>query len=180
MTTARVERTDAHVRAWLEAYLAPRTEWDGDCLVWTRSLNSTNTPVTSIHGRSVNVRRLVFSVQQYPVGPKLCVVSGCGNSRCLSHLQAMAKVDVARWLGSTGRLSTPACIAARRRNGRSNSKYTMAQARQARELRSTGTTLRRISELTGLPGWYVSRICAGKAWPEHASNASVFSLAGAR
>ncbi len=175
---------DAHVRArdaFMEAWFAARTEWDGDCLLWTGTLIGNKAPHTHVFRQSVQVRKFYFEWKHKRVvedGYRMVCV--CSNPRCLVHAEPMhERGEYQRWLAASGRMHTPKAAAQRKRAGMANAVHSMETARLVRQLRAEGLSYGQIEKRTGMGKALVQRVCVGKAWREHFSQASVFTLAGA-
>jgi hypothetical protein len=162
----------------LGEWLAKRTEEDGDCLLWTRAMNSGGVPVATIELKLVNVRRWLLVQQGKRLRPGDKVVPTCRNPRCLSHLKVMSPSEVNEWIVAGGGRRTAAALASSRRNRELSTVVgSMDMARRIRALRAEGLTYKAIGIETGVPWRRCYDICMGKSWVEHAPASSIFTLA---
>jgi hypothetical protein len=159
----------------LESWLEKRTQEDGDCLLWTRAMNSGGGPVATIELKHTNVRRWLMAQRGVHVPEGYKVVPICRNPRCLSHLVVMSPREMNLWIAAGGGRRTVAALAAARKNReRSTVVGSMENARRVRALRSGGLTYKQIAAETGVPWRRCYDICAGRTWVEHAAGSSVF------
>ncbi len=103
------------------AFLAPRTVEEGDCLLWTKAVNSSAHPVASIDGqRSIPVRRWVFVQLNGAVPASKRVVARCGHPRCVAPgcTIAVTPSGVNQRIAARGGFSTAQRLIAVRRAAR--------------------------------------------------------------
>lgn len=70
-----------------------RTEWAGDCLVWTGSISSTGRGIVRRNGKSVNVHVFVWEEANGPTPEGRVIDHSCRNEKCvrLSHLRVATR-----------------------------------------------------------------------------------------
>jgi hypothetical protein len=79
-------------RIWTEQTLRDRCVEEGECLLWTQTVNSAGHPTASINGRNWLVRRYAYQhLYGKSLGPNLLVCSRCENVRCCSRLCLLAR-----------------------------------------------------------------------------------------
>lgn len=175
------DRHDGHVQeraAMARAWLAPHVVEEGECLLWTRGVNSSGTPTYRIEGvPGVTVRRWVYERTQGPIAPGMEIIPMCRNQRCLSEkcLQQGTRGDRVRIDSQRGSYSRTSARAASTAARRARSSVTIEMAREARRLRGAGFSLREVAQQVGLDYWATCRICRGETWQEAANGASVFN-----
>lgn len=173
---------EAHIyarRAWLDGWLATRTQEEGDCLLWTGCMNSGGTPKATIAGdRDVHVRRLVYSVRHGSIPAGHEVVPTCRTPRCLACLSAMTPRQRLALHVQAGAYSSPSVCAVRRAAARARSPHSAEQVKAVRSLRAQGLTHDAIAEATGIKKKTVAKYCNGTRRAEAANGASVFSWGG--
>jgi hypothetical protein len=170
---------DAHVQAWIGAWLDARTVEEGECRLWKGSMRM-GVPQASVQGlRGTNVRRWLWQKTKGPIPDGFLVMPGCFHQRCLCHLKLATRAECNAEHAKRGVYRTPAVRAAKTAGVRAKAKrYSMEKARELRELRSAGMSLKSIAERTGMPYSSVTQICRGHNWAEAMNGASVFSWGG--
>lgn len=157
----------------VRAFLAPRTEQLGDCLLWTKATNSAGAPVASIEGvRARAVRRWVWECFHpgYVLGVRR-IVPICGDSLCLEpgHQASRSPSDVNKMIAARGGFSTVARRVACRRSGRALSPLTIDDVRAIRARRAGGEKLASITADYPVDLSAIARICRGESWHDAAN-----------
>lgn len=162
---------------------------EGNCLVWTGSVASDGKPIACVCGKTIRLRKVVWSMVHGKDVPRDRRVSdSCGNPLCLtpSHLKAMTTREYMAQASQRGKLVCPIKAAKNRATWQAKApKLNIEKARvirsrvQAREV--TGETLHSIAADYGVHFSLVDRIGKGLAWaePGAARGSSVFSMASA-
>lgn len=157
-------------RETLREWLMERTEEDGDCWLWRRSLNSGGVPVATVNGmKSKTVRSLVFALQGGD-STGLCVIPlRCSDPLCVrpEHQVAVTRAQCNAWLGELGRFSTVRSRTVHAEAGRKRSRLTMADAKAIRAMRARDMTLAQIAEHWPVSTGTISKICRGERWRDY-------------
>lgn len=157
----------------LQRWLAPRTDVDGDCWIWTGFCNNGGrSPSCSVGGERGKSARTWVWQQVNPRAPfdhrRHAIVTTCRHTKCLNplHLLKMTRADALSWFAEAGAYMTPRSRRARQVNGRKQSRITPEIAAQIRSERAAGAT---ISELARrFPGCRstMRKICNGQSFAE--------------
>lgn len=154
--------------AWIKA----RCREDGDCWLWTMTVNDSGCPRYSTHvgGRPTSFQPRRIAWQLGNPGKTLgrgLVGTSCGNPRCLNpeHLVKRTKGEVISLMSTNPATRAKKMAAAVRRRGLS----TKLDMEKARYIRSSTKTLAVVAGELGISIALASKIRRGELWKEHSN-----------
>lgn len=148
-------------------YILSRCVEEGDCLMWTGHVSKDRLPIITENRAKKSARRKLYEAIKGAELPKNKIVRmKCGNHLCMNpdHLQVLTIAQARKADGKAGRYSTPIMQITRTRSSRARGKLTLEQAR---EIRASSLSLRKLSEIYGVDKSNIAHIKNGKAWADH-------------
>jgi HNH endonuclease len=142
---------------------------ESGCWEWTASCASNGYGKFRLNGRLHQAHRVAFEMSVGPIPGDLLVCHRCDNRLCCNpaHLFLGTKSDNARDMIAKGRHWIVNDPGRRATGGAAHlSRLLPADVEQIFALRARGWTQRAIARAVGTAQGHVSRILAGKCWPD--------------
>lgn len=142
--------------------LAARSEWRGDCLIYTAGRTGKNGGHAQMrfNGKNVNVHRIAWILAYGPIPDGMVVRHRCDVPRCVNvaHLELGTIADNNRDRVERGRGRAGVGAA----NG--HARFTADEVREIRRQAAAGRRQARIAEDFGTNSSTISRIVTGRRW----------------
>lgn len=148
-------------------YILGRCVEEGECLIWTGHVSNDNLPIISENRVKKSARRKLYeAVKGVELKPRQLVRMRCNVLLCMNpeHMRVMDVADVRKQDGKAGKYSTPAMQIIRTRSARARGKLTLEQAR---EIRQSPLSLRKLAQQYGVDKSNIAQIKRGQAWIDH-------------
>jgi hypothetical protein len=151
------------------AYIRSKCVEDGDCLLWRRTQDDRGRPKWTTRGddgrsKTIQPRRVVWTLAKGSIPEGLLVTVTCGNKLCLNceHMELITKGEVIRRTAKN-----PATKARRRLAGLATRDFhSKLDMDKARYIRHTDKTLAEVASELGIGESTASAIRRGKRWKE--------------
>jgi hypothetical protein len=143
-----------------------KLEEDGDCFLWTGSLDSKGIPRMSVRvdGKSttLQIRRFMWKHKTgKPAPDHLKVTVTCGNPRCLEHMELIPPGEVVSRTAKRANVKTK-----RRLSGLRSRERAKIDMEKARDIRNSDEPLRVVAERHGISLTNASRVRRNLSWKE--------------
>jgi hypothetical protein len=162
----------------LQSWLIERTTEDGECLIWTRGVNSSGHPVGTVNGKySQSIRRFVALKAGKHVTARYVVVNSCGHLRCVNpdHLSPVSHGTKTKLAWERGLINEPVFRANHARAAQSRSKLNWDDVRAIRLRNADGKSMASLAREYGVCVAAIHAICRHKRWADAGPFAQLLS-----
>lgn len=153
----------------IRAFIASRTEQEGDCLVWTGALDSYGAPVLRIapERKMHSVRRVMAALAGMDIEGKF-VSTKCDCQLCITHLVVLTRKKLQQ---RTAKRNPYAQSITRNKKISDKARTRLAKLtlEQVQEMRASGLASRPAAERYGVAQSTASDILSHRTWREYSS-----------
>lgn len=153
----------------IRAFIATRTEQEGECLIWTGAVDSHGTPVLRVapDRRMHSVRRVMAALAGMDIEGKL-VTTKCDCQNCIAHLAVLTRKKLQQ---RTAQRNPYAKSITRNKKISDKARERLAKLtlQQVREMRASGLASRPAAERYGIAQSTASDILSHRTWREYSS-----------
>lgn len=153
----------------IRAFIATRTEQEGDCIIWTGAVDSRGVPIMRIapDRKLHSVRRVIATLAGMDVEGKL-VSTKCDCQQCVAHLVVLTRKKLQQ---RTAKRNPYAQSITRNKKISDKARTRLAKLtlEQVREMRASGLAPRAAATLYGVSQTAAYEILSHRTWREYSS-----------